>query len=317
MATPAAAGQGWSSAAGAAFLGVVVLGGGNAVAVRILNAEVAPLWGAALRFGVAAVVLLAVVLLTRTPLPHGRAFIGSVLYGAVGFAGAFGSIHWALVQVPAANVQIVLALVPLLTFLFAVGQGLERFRPASLAGALVAFAGIAVIFGEGLGAATPIASLAAVAVGAACMAESNVIVKRFPKCHPVANNAVAMTIGAAILVVVSFVTGERHAWPSREPTWLALTYVSLAGSVSVFSLFVYVVQRSPASAASFVMLLMPLVTVTAAAVVTGAPINPAFITGGAVVLAGVTIGAIWPARQMRANDVVAPRLSSSTQPGCA
>ena len=65
---------------------------------------------------------------TRTPLPRGRALTGSVLYGAFGFAGAFGCIHWALVRVPPADTQTILALVPLLTFLFAVGSGLERFR---------------------------------------------------------------------------------------------------------------------------------------------------------------------------------------------
>src|SRR4029077_4153354 len=95
-----------------AFVGVVLLGGINAVAVRIANEELAPLWGATLRFGIAAVVLLAIVGLRRIPLPHGRALSGSVSYGAVGFAGAFGAIHWALVPVPPASVQTILALVP-------------------------------------------------------------------------------------------------------------------------------------------------------------------------------------------------------------
>ncbi len=141
-------------APGLAFLGVVLLGGVNAVAVRIADGELAPLWGATLRFGIAAGVLLVIVALTRTPLPRGRALTGSVLYGAIGFAAAFGCIHWALARVPPASAQTILALVPLLTFLFAVTQGLERFRAASLVGALVAFAGIAVIFGERLGTAT-------------------------------------------------------------------------------------------------------------------------------------------------------------------
>ena len=77
------------------------------------------------------------------------------------------------------------------------------------------------------------------------MAESNIIVKRYPKCHPVANNAVAMTVGAAVLLTASFVTGEAHALPTDARTWGAVAYVSLAGSVAVFSLFVYVVRAGP------------------------------------------------------------------------
>jgi drug/metabolite transporter (DMT)-like permease len=80
----------------AAFLAIVLLGGGNAVAVRFSDHELAPLWGATLRFGIAAIVLLAIVGLRRIPLPRGGALMGSALYGSFGFAGAFGLIYWGL-----------------------------------------------------------------------------------------------------------------------------------------------------------------------------------------------------------------------------
>ena len=150
MTTRTATGGLAPSSAAAAFVGVVLLGGVNAVAVRVAIGELDPLWSATLRFGIAAAVLLGIAHLAQMPLPRGRALMGSVLYGASGFAGAFGCIHWALVRVPPADTQTILALVPLLTFLFAVGSGLERFRGATLVGGLVAFAGIAVIFGERL-----------------------------------------------------------------------------------------------------------------------------------------------------------------------
>ena len=264
---------------------------------------------------------MAVVALTRTPLPRGRALIGSVLYGAVGFAGAFGCIHLALVRVQPASVQTILALVPLLTFLFAVAQGIERFRAASLAGALVAFAGIALVFGERLGAATPPPAIAAAVAGAACMAESNILVKRFPKCHPVANNAVAMTVGAALLLLASFAVGEGHALPTTSRSWIAVTYVSIAGTAAVFSLFIYVVQRWTASTTSYVMLLMPLVTVATAWVLLGQAITPVFLAGAALVCVGVYVGGAGRRRSDAAPAATAaprpPVLRSAGQPGCA
>jgi drug/metabolite transporter (DMT)-like permease len=229
--------------------------------------------------------------LTRTPLPRGRALTGSVLYGAFGFAGAFGCIHWALVRVPPADTQTILALVPLLTFLFAVGIGLERFRGAALAGGLVAFAGIAVIFGQRLGATTPLPPLLAVVAGAACMAAGNVVVKRFPSRQAVASNAVAMLVGAGILLLASALTGEHQSIPRDPRTWAAIGYTSVAGSVAVFTLFVHVVRRWTASSASNVMLLMPLVTVLVASTITGEAITAPFLIGGALVLLGVHVGA--------------------------
>jgi drug/metabolite transporter (DMT)-like permease len=288
----------------------------NAVAVRIANEQLDPLWTGTLRFGIAAAVLLVIVALTRTPLPRGAALTGSLLYGTVGIAGAFGCIHWALVRVPPASAQTILALVPLLTLLLAAGQRLERLRAASLAGAIVAVAGVLLIFGERLGAATPLPSLLAMLVAAACMAESNVIVKRFPMSHPVAHNAIAMCVGAAILLGASLVTGQRHSLPTDARTWAAVGYVSLAGSVAVFSLFLIVVQRWTASASSYVMLLMPLVTVLAASVLTGAAITPAFLAGGALVLAGVHVGTLRRYR-VEASGTPVSTLHAAIQPGCA
>lgn len=278
----------------AAFLAIVLLGGGNAVAIRFSNEELAPFWGATLRFGIAAIVLLAIVGLRRVPLPRGSALTGSLLYGLLGFGGAFGFIYWGLVRTPAGLAQVILALVPLLTFLLAVAQGLERFRRQSLAGALIALVGIAIVFGERLGSGAPLGSMLAVLAAAACMAESNVVVKRFPKCHPVANNAIAMGTGAAILLALSLVAGEAHVLPTEARTWTAIAYVSLAGSVAVFSFFLFVIQRWTASATSYVMLLMPLVTVSLGAALAGESITPAFLAGGAFVLAGVYVGAFAP-----------------------
>ena len=306
------------SSAGLAFGGVVLLGGVNAVAVRVALGELGPLWTAALRFGIAAAVLLVVVLVTRTPWPRGRAITGSALYGAIGFAGAFGCIHWALVRVPPADTQTILALVPLLTFGFAVASGLESFRAASLAGGLVAFAGIAVIFGERLSTDTPLPALVAAVAGAACMAGGNIVVKRFPGCHPLANNAVAMTVGAGILVAASILTGESQRIPQDPRTWAAVAYVALAGSAAVFTLFVHVVHRWTASSASYVMLLMPLVTIIVAAAITGDAISAPFVAGSALVLAGVYLGAIRrrPGTPRPVQAAAVTRRPSS-QPGCA
>jgi drug/metabolite transporter (DMT)-like permease len=321
----------------AAFTAIVLFGGFNALAVRVSDQELAPLWGAAVRFGLASLVLFSIMVVRRVPLPHGSALTGSVLYGLLGFAGAFGLIYWGLVDVPAGLGQTILALVPLLTFLFAVAQKLERFRWQSLGGAVVAALGIAVVFGDRVGGGhVPALSLLAILAAAACMAESNVVVKRFPKCHPVANNAIAMGVGAGTLLFVSFLLGEPRAVPAAISSWLAIAYLVLLGSVAVFSLFLFVISRWPASATSYVMLLMPIVAVAASAMIAREPVTAAFLAGGALVLAGVYLGAFAPSVPRRVppqaalpgrepgaqvatpdSPLVAPQSTGMVTPGCA
>lgn len=62
----------------AAFLAGSVLAGGNGVAIRFSNRELDPLWGATLRFVLAAVPLLVLVGVLRLALPRGRALAGAV-----------------------------------------------------------------------------------------------------------------------------------------------------------------------------------------------------------------------------------------------
>jgi drug/metabolite transporter (DMT)-like permease len=132
----------------------------------------------------------------------------------------------------------------------------------------------------------------AVALGAACLAESAVFIKGFPRADPVTVNAVSMATGAVILSGASRLMGETPALPSLPATWAALLYLILLGSCAVFILYLFVLKRWTASATSYSFVLFPFVTVAAGAWLAGERISPVFLLGGALVLAGVYIGAI-------------------------
>jgi drug/metabolite transporter (DMT)-like permease len=50
-----------------------LLAGGNGVSIRFSNRELPPLWGAGLRFSLAAALLLVIMAVLRLPFPRGRA----------------------------------------------------------------------------------------------------------------------------------------------------------------------------------------------------------------------------------------------------
>jgi drug/metabolite transporter (DMT)-like permease len=287
-----------------AFLLLVLVSGANAVAVRASNGELPPFWGAALRLLGAGLIFWLIVLAWRIPVPRGRALLGPLIYGALGFGLSYAFVYFGLKEAHAGPAQVILALVPLLTILLAVGQRQERFSARGLAGALVAAGGIAIIFGDQLGGSTPLISLLALVAGAAVIAETGVVIKRFPRTDPTIMNAVGMSVGVILLLGLSLVAGERWAVPAQADTWLALGYLVTLGSVLVFTLVLRVLQAWSASKASYQFLLAPLVTILVAAVVVGELPTPAFLVGGAVVLLGVYIGAV--SRQARPTPTAAP-----------
>lgn len=284
-----------------AFAGVIVLGGVNGVAIGFLNRELAPVWGAALRFGSAAALLFGLAALRGTRLPRGGALIGSAAYGIAYFGIGFGLIHWALVEAPPGMTQVILAVVPLVALLLAVAHGVETFRWQGLAGALLALAGVAVVFAERLGTALPGLVLLAILGGAIGVAEGTVLVKRFPRSDPIAGNAIAMAVAAALLIVVSLIAAERWSLPTSAPSWSALIYLASIGSVAVFVLFLYVVGRWTASAASYMWPLLPLVAVPFSALIVGEPVTPLLLVGGALVGVGVYVGAVAPTLEVGAR----------------
>jgi drug/metabolite transporter (DMT)-like permease len=280
----------------AAFAVEAVLAGGNGVAIRFSNREVAPLWGASLRFLLAAVLIVAIMAALGLALPRGRALIGSLLFGLFQIAGAFGLYHYALVEVHAGLGQTVLALVPLATLLLAVAQRQERLRGTAIVGTLLALVGVGLISRDPLRESIPVLSLLALLGSVLCFAEALVLVRRFPPVHPVAMNAVGMALGAVVLVGASAIAGEPWVVPQRITTWLALGYVAALGSVIVFLLYVYVVQHWTASRAAYVMVLIPFVTVMLSAWLDQEPVTGSLTLGGLLVIAGVYVGALHPTR---------------------
>ena len=279
-----------------AFLSYAVLAGGNAVCIRFSNRELAPLWGASLRFALAAALLLAVMLMFKLAFPGGLALVGSLLYGLFNISAGFGLIYYGLVQIHAGLGQILLALVPLVTLLLAVLWRQERLHAAAVMGTLLALAGVAVVSRSPLQKDVPVLSVLAVIGGAICFAQALVLVRRFPRVHPVTMNTIGMTAGAAVLLAASLVANEPIVFPHLRQTWAAMAYLVVIGSVVVFLLYLVVLRYWAASRASYGFVIIPFVTVALSAWLDNEPVGVGLVLGALLVLAGVYVGALRPAR---------------------
>jgi drug/metabolite transporter (DMT)-like permease len=277
-----------------AFLAEATLAGGNAVGVKFSNKELDPLWGAGLRFVLAALLLGTVAIALRLPFPRGLAAWSALVYGAINFGAAFGLAYYALVEIHAGFGQILLATVPLITLLLAVAERQERLSAAAAVGAVVALAGVVVMSRAPLEEGLPPRFLLAAFGSAVCFAQAAILVRRLPPVHPVTMNAVGMGVGAVVLVALSFVDGESIELPQRSETWLAIGYLVVVGSGVVFVLYVLVLRFWSASRTAFGFVITPIVTVLVSAWLLDEPVGWGLVIGGALVIAGVYVGAIRP-----------------------
>ena len=216
---------------------------------------------AALRFFSAGAVMAVVVPLAGARWPRGRSEWSLVtVVGLLMFAGDYGAIYWAEQYIDSGLTAILFATLPLLTIvaahLYLPG---ERITVSKLAGTLLALAGVVALFSDRARVETAQSGPMAAVIGAAvCAAIASVASKRHgTELHPAALNAPSMLIGAAALVALAFVNGERVMLPSDAGTWGAVLYLALAGSVFAFLAYFSMLKTWTVTSLSFISVFTP------------------------------------------------------------
>jgi drug/metabolite transporter (DMT)-like permease len=276
----------------AAFCGAVVIGGANFVAVSLSNAELPPMFGAMVRFGLASLLVLLLARARGVPLARGRAARGALLYGILGFGASYALLYYALVGLPAGATAVIVAAAPLFTLLIAVFLGQERLSPRGVGGGVLAVAGIAVLSTGTLSGDIAGSYLLAAVLGTLAMALATVVAKAYAGVHPLQMNAMGMVAGTILLGVTSLTLGEAWSLPTEGRTWLAVAWLVVLGSVGLFQLFLYVVRRWTASATAYAVAAMPVVAALLGALVLDQPITGELVAGGVMVIAAVYVGAM-------------------------
>lgn len=274
-------------------------------AIRLGLAGLPPLTGASLRFGVAALVLF---LLARAlGIRLGATAVERRLWVTVGvlnFAVSYGIVYWAEQYLPSGLTALLFAAFPLfvalLAHLFLPG---EQLRPASFAGVVLGFAGVAVLFGDDLsGLSGPKAVLAAGVMLFAPLssAVAQVLMKRQGKgIHPLSLTAAPMAICAALL------GGGAWLFERDLPrVWNALSvgavlYLALIGSAVAFSLYFHLLQHMSATSLSMVAYTTPVVAVAIGVAFLDEPLTLRLMIGALAVVAGVAITTLAKARHAK------------------
>jgi drug/metabolite transporter (DMT)-like permease len=275
------------------FLVFVLIMGGSPVAMRIGFGELPPFWLSFLRYGLGALVFWILIAFKKLHLPKGRSLIGPLLYGVFGIGFSYLFLAWGLVHLPASLAAIFLALIPLLTVIFASFQGVEQLTLRSVLGAILSVVGTVVAVGAASSyAKISILPIASLVLGAAFLAEGGIMVKRYPPVPPIVTNALAMTVGSLILALASVVSGESWLIPARPQTWAALFYLVFIVSSVGLLLYLEVLEKWTVSATSYGFVIIPFVTAVISTFLLKEQITLNFLIGLSIVVVGVMIGAL-------------------------
>jgi drug/metabolite transporter (DMT)-like permease len=279
-----------------ASIGVLILIWGTTwAAIRIGLEGLPPLTGLSLRFAIAAAALLALapvlgVRLGQTQVER-RLWLASTL---LNFCISYGILYWAEQWVPSGLTAVLFATFPLWTGLLAhFALPGERLTPRAFVGALVGFAGVAVIFSEdlrSLGGPQVAFAAAIVLLSPVSSALGSVAIKRWGQgIHPLSLSAVPMGMTALVMGPVAVVAERGRELHFGTRPLLALLYLALFGSAVTFTLYYWLLKRLPATSLALITYATPVVAVGVGSVFLDEPFTLRILLGAALVIAGVAV----------------------------
>lgn len=255
--------------------------------------DLPPISFAAIRLGIAVLVLLPIVLARRTPLPRtARDLVLVAVTGLLLLGFNYGLLFWGTQHISSGLAAVLQAATPAFGLVFA-NRFLprERFTLAKLCAIGLGVAGVAVILSDQLRIAgwMALSGSAAVAAGGVCVALAYVLVKAYGShLHPTALTTGQMLCALVLLTTVGlFKEGNPLALRWTTVGVVSLFYLALAGSVAAFWLNYWLLARMNATKVMAMSLVIPLFAVLLGAAVLGETLTARTLAGGACILTSV------------------------------
>ena len=277
---------------GLAFLAVFVWGT-NFVVIKAALADFPPFLFATLRFVFSALPLVFFLPRPRTP------WRWLVLYGAFLGAGQFGLLFYALrADISPGLASLVIQAQVFFTIALSAWLFRERISRITIAGSIVAIAGLALIASRLDASATPL-GLALVLTAAFAWGWANIAVK---KAHAQAKEKFSMVAFVAwasifavppLLALTTALEGPHAAWQAIRGAslgaWLAVAWQVLGNTLFAFAAWSFLLARYDAAVVSPYALLIPVFGMGASAIALGETLPAWKLGGGVLVLGGIAI----------------------------
>jgi drug/metabolite transporter (DMT)-like permease len=260
-----------------------------------------------LRLSFGLLLLAAVVMVSRQPLPRQLGTYGHLLViGILSVALPFSLITWAEQSVDSTLAAVINGAVPLFTIVIAAALlADEPFTLPRVVGLLVGFVGVAILVGfdPGVLAGTSLLPALALLGSSVSYAAGGVYARRFLHgLRPMITALFEVTFALAIAASLSVLFDGGITPPRSWDGLLAVVWLGLLGSGLAFLTFFRLLGRWGATRTSLVAYLLPVWGLMLGAAVLGEPLDARLILGTALVIAGIAlVNLAFPGRLLRSR----------------
>ena len=291
---------------------VYVLWGSTYLGIRYAVDSLPPLLSASTRFALAGLLLASYLLLRRgrrALVATRRQYANAAVVGLLLLLGGNGGVTLAEDRgLPSGLAALLVAAVPLWVVLL---RMLDRDRPAvlTLVGVAIGFVGVAVLLRPGARPEDVSAGAAVVVLGSSLLwsVGSYLATRLELPSEPLVASVTEMAAGAAGLVLVGLLTGERlDVGAVQLSSVLALAYLVVFGSIVAFSAYSWLLGVAPVSKVSTYAYVNPVVAVLLGALLVGEDVTGTAVVGGAMTVVAVAVVVSAEGRRRRTEPLTVP-----------
>lgn len=271
---------------------ISVVWGSTWLAIKIGLSSVPPLLGVGIRFLAASAILLAILRMRK--IPAGFTGEARILYAPLPlltFGIPFALVYWAEQHIASGLASVLFAAFPFWVALFSqLLLPAERLNAWKIAGILIGFAGVVIIFAEDLSLEDDRGVLAMVALvlSTALQAFSTVLVSRYGRAvHPVTLNWVGMSIAGVLLTAAGAALESPAAIVWDAAAVGSILYLAVFGSVAAFATYYWLLKRIEAVYLSLTSFVNPIIAVILGAIILEERLAPTILLGAGFVLIGI------------------------------
>lgn len=272
------------------FACICLIWGSTWGAIRLLVLDVPPFRAAAVRFLLAAVILLGIAV-TRYGKPRlsGKQLRALIVLGIAMMGLPYGLIFWAEYRINSSLTAVLFSSCPLFVALFTPWMSQARVPRRAVFAMVVAMGGIATLFYAQLSTSLYFL-LGGAAVIAAVISSSwaSVFAKReLVGVNPLLGTAIQFCVSAVVLFAASLVVerGQPSDWHLKSI--LALLFLTIFGSVIAFSVYYWLLGKMHAYQLSTINLLVPVIAMVEGALLLREHVPILMIAAAVLVFASV------------------------------
>jgi drug/metabolite transporter (DMT)-like permease len=261
--------------------------------IKVGVAEVPPFTLTAVRLGLAAAFLLALMGVTRRAIPAGRNLWIMIAASALfGNALPFCLIAWGQQSIPSGTAAILMGVMPLITMVLAhLFTEDEKLNSRKVIGMVVGLVGLCVLVGPAAlqGLTASVQGMIALLSAATCYGVNAVLIRRMKA--PDRTAAVSMVLALAALMVVpfAFILEDPFAVDASARAWGAVVSLGILHAAVATLIMFAIVARAGASFFSQLNLLVPIAGVVWAAILLAEIPGPNALAALGLIILGILI----------------------------